>query len=198
MQVPSQFMAVAALLFVTAACQEGYRVVREDARETGANIRLNNFVRNSVLVTGEREWNVTATEAYIYQTDGKETNIIAYEFEFTQFDEKGKVHSTLTAERGEIDYEEQKMHLSGEVLYKSSEQIIETEKLAYEIETEVVTSDVHVRIREGSSVTNCRKGVVVDRLNERQVCKSPVGLSISTPGTGSEGNDGGGAIDIFQ
>lgn len=185
---------LAVFVIFGAACQEGYRVVEENAREKGANIRLNNFTRTSVKVDGTPEWQVDAREAYIYQKEGKESNIITYDFEFKQFDDRGKVTSTLTAERGEINYEEQQLRLTGGVLYKSAEQTIETEKMRFDIETEIVSSDDPVKIIEGASVTRCRRGVVVDRPNERQVCKSPVGLSVSVPGAG----DGSGEIDIFQ
>ncbi len=185
------FLYFALLLPLAAACQEGYRVVQEDAREKGANVRLNRFTRSAVSVDGAPEWFLEAKEAYIYQKDGKETEIIAYDFKFTQYDPQGKVQSTVTAERGEIDYVEQQLRLSGGVLYRSAGQIIETETMRYDIETSIVSSDSPVVIREGSSVTNCGRGVVVDRVNERQVCKAPAGLSISAP-------DGGGEVNIFQ
>ncbi len=180
------------LLFASLqSCQEGYRPVNENHREKDANIRINNFIRQSVTPEGKTEWILKAEESYLFRKNQAESRISVYGFEFLQYDTKGKRTGRLTADRGEVNYEEQKLHLTGNVVFlDDSGRTITAPNMDYDMETKILTSDDAVKILENNLTTICRKGIVVEKEKNRQVCRFPSGEHRQTPGSKVD--------DIFQ
>lgn len=177
------------------ACPEGYRVVNEEVRETDAGIRIKNFRRESVLTDGSKQWFVEADEAFIYQKGKQPERIIAYKFRFEQYDSEGNLLDVMTADRGEIDQDDEMFYLSGNVYFKGKDKqrTIRAEEVEYDRIDEVLTSEKPILIIEEGLVTRCTRGAKVDYANNRQVCKGPV--VVSTSNTASEESSGG---DLFQ
>jgi len=179
------------LLFFTffPECSESYRNVFEHKREIGESLRLFRFTRQSVTGDGKIEWELRAEEAYLYNQNETRSKIIAYDFAFDQYEvDSGKKSGVITAKRGEIDYQKKRLQLDGDVVFQeTSGRRVSSESMSYDMETEVVTSDVLVTIVEGGRTTNCTRGVIIDRQSEKEICKGPNILQIHRPkGPGDE------------
>ncbi len=184
---------VLAALAMLPACGGDTVIIADKNLEPGANIKLGNFYREAVDVDGNKDWEISATEAYIFQERGGQSRIVTYNFTFEQYDARQRKIASITADRGEINYKDRRLYLEGEVEYKGKTRRIEAEKMEYQMDDKVVTSRVPVKLWEGGTFTNCRGGVVVDNKKDRQVCKGPAGVRVST-----KGKKGGGIDDIFQ
>lgn len=177
-----------------AGCPEGYRTVEEDVREADAAIRITDFRRESVLTDGTKQWFVRAEEAFIYQNNKKTARIIAYNFRFEQYDAQGRPSDVITADRGEIDQDEEMFYLSGNVFFKGGEKnrTIRAEEVEYDRINQIMTSEKPLVIEEAGLVTRCTRGAEIDNAENRQICKGPVVVSTST--SGPEDSAG----DLFQ
>lgn len=187
---------LAAAAFVALRCPAGGRIIEEPVREPGATIRIKDFVRESAVVGGHKEWRVRADEAFLFQKGEEDNRVIAYGFQFEQFNEAGAVVERLTAERGEIDYNASSVLVEGKVEFWSANgRRVSAETLQYDRELELLTSDSPLTIRERSSVTHCSRGAEIDNLNNRQVCRGPV---IASQPSRPEQNNEGNPLDLFQ
>lgn len=177
------------------ACSDGARLVEEEIREADATVRIKNFRRQSISVDGKPVWYVKAEEAFLYQEEDKPVRIVAYEFEFEQFNKEGELSDVMIADRGEIDYLDEMYYLSGNVHYQDQLGQERRKITAEEIQDHrlegIITSEKPVIIEEEGMVTRCTRGAEIDTVNNRQVCKGPMVISVSEEG----GTD---AADIFN
>ncbi len=178
-----------------AACSDGARLVDEEIRETDATVRIKNFRRQSISVDGTPVWYVKAEEAFLYQEEDKPVRIVAYDFEFEQFNKDGQLSDVMVADRGEIDYLDEMYYLTGNVFYEDQlgdeKRKITAEEIQYDRIEGIMTSEKPLVIEEEGMVTRCTRGAEIDTLNNRQVCKGPMVISVSEEG----GTD---AADIFN
>lgn len=188
-------MVIAAQLV---ACPESYRVIDEEVREDDAAIHIRDFRRESVATSGEKQWFVEAKEAFIYQKNKQPDRIIAYEFRFEQFDKNGKRTDVMTADRGEIDNEDEMFYLEGNVFAESEngKRKIRAESVEYDQIEELLTSDKLVIIEEEGTLTRCERGAEIDNANNRQVCKGPIVVTNDASRAVGGGDDGG--EDLFE
>lgn len=178
-----------------AGCAEEYRVL-DEGEHADAAVRLENFRRESVTVDGTPEWRMQAGESFLYlQAQGDHSRLIARDFRFEQFNKQGAAAGVLVAKLGEINYEAGELELRGEVVFTQAKRTIRAAAMSYEIEAQILRSDLPVVIEEGGGVTRCRKGVVFELENERQTCKKPALVR-------SGGSDDAGGeedfVDIFN
>ncbi len=156
-----------------------------DVLEKGASIRLKNFSRKSFAIDGVEEWDLASKDAYIFRQGEKESRIIAYQLNFQQF-EKGRKTGLVTAERGEIDYENRILHLSGKVEFKDAERHVKSEQLTYNMNEKILETTESVVLIEAGSTTHCRRGITVNRETNVQVCRSPAIVRIQRSNGGFE------------
>ena len=187
-------LAAALLALSMSACPESYRVIDEEVRETDAGIRIKDFRRESVLTDGSKQWFVEADEAFIYQKGNQPERIVAYKFRFEQYDAEGNLTDVMTADRGEIDQDDEMFYLSGNVYFKGQDKsrIVRAEEVEYDRIDEILTSEKPITIIEEGLTTRCTRGAEVDYANNRQVCKGPVVISVSDSGSDQS------AGDLFQ
>jgi len=168
---------------------DSYRRVEEDLREKNASVRLKNFERTAYAAGGGKLWHIKADETYIYQADDKESLIIAYDFAFAQYDGKSEI-GRLTAKRGDINYETRLITVTDTVEYRAPGQIFTGSTMDYNMDTSVLESKKPVTIQEKGLSTLCRGGIMVDRSQEREVCKNPAGVAV--------GSDSGAFEQLFR
>jgi len=174
----------AILILAISSCRESYDIVREDSLEKEANVRISNFTRYNQTVSGRKIWKLTAKEAYLYRQDQTESKIIVYNFSFEQFNENEQSTGLLTADRGEVNYQDQKMLLTGNIVSTDETgRLLRGQKMTYDIESKILSSDETVTIIEKGLSTVCRRGVLVDRESGRQICRSPAGEHVRTQGS---------------
>ncbi|MCR9144522.1 MAG: LPS export ABC transporter periplasmic protein LptC [bacterium] len=185
---------IASLCLFLSACPESYRVIDEEVRENDAGIRIKDFRRESVQTDGRKQWFVEADEAFIYQKGKQPERIVAYNFRFEQYDADGNLTDLMTADRGEIDQDDEMFYLSGNVYFKGQDKgrTVRAEEVEYDRIEEILTSDKPITIIEEGLTTRCTRGAEVDYANNRQVCKGPVVISVSN--SSSEQSAG----DLFQ
>lgn len=174
-------------------CQETYPTVEDQSMEKGAAVKLGKFHRQAMAAAGHLAWELRGSEAYIFEKKRKQTRIVAYGFEFKQYDEKGKAIATVRAVRGEVDYDAKKLYLTGSVEFENDARRIMSQKMQYDIEEKIVTSDAPVVISERNLYTRCTRGIFVDQKSQRQVCRGPAGTHTRPAGKSESGID-----DIFQ
>ena len=175
------------------SCKETYRTVDDRSLEKGAAVKLGSFHRQAIAAAGHRAWELRGSEAYIFEQKRKQTRMVAYGFEFKQYDEKGKTIATVRAIRGEVDYEAKRLYLTGNVEFENNARTILSQKMQYDLEEKIVTSDAPVVISERNLYTRCAGGIRVDQKTQRQVCRGPSGTHTRPPGKSE-----GGVDDIFQ
>ncbi|MBE7438514.1 MAG: LPS export ABC transporter periplasmic protein LptC [Spirochaetales bacterium] len=181
-------LSLCAALFPVLFC-DSYRRVEEDLREKNASVRLKNFERTSYAAAGEKLWHIKAEETYIYQTDDAESLIIAYDFSFAQYEGQNEI-GRLIAVRGEINYETRVITVTEKVEYRAPGQIFSGSSMDYNMDTSVLESKKPVTIQEKGLSTLCRGGIMVDRTQEREVCRNPAGVAV--------GSDSGAFEQLFR
>lgn len=108
--------------------------------------------RITETASGRKEWNMTASKAYIYDSRGLlETEEMKVEF----FDDEGRIKSTLVADRGVINRATDDMEARGDVVVRSSSGVtLETQTLLWLSKTRKIVSDDSVKVvREGDVLT---------------------------------------------
>jgi LPS export ABC transporter protein LptC len=108
--------------------------------------------RITETASGRKEWNMSASKAYIYDSRGLlETEDMEVQF----FDEEGRIKSTLVADRGVINRATDDMEARGDVLVTGSSGVtLETQTLLWISKTREIVSDDSVRVvREGDVLT---------------------------------------------
>lgn len=170
-------------LAVLLAC--GKTPEESDVLEKGASIRLKNFSRKSFTMDGREEWDLGSEDAYIFRDGDKESRIIAYNLTFQQF-EKGKKTGLVKAARGEIDYKNKILYLSGKVEFKDPERQVSSEKLTYKMDEKILETTESVILIEAGSTTHCRRGITVNRETNVQVCRSPAIVRVQRSNGGFE------------
>ena len=186
-------IALAAAAVSVLYCGDTYRNVKDVSLEKKANIKIGKFYRQSLTHDGKRQWEILGEETYIFQSKKKQSRIIAYNFNFKQYDEKNKLSTEITAIRGEIDYSVKKLYLTGDGVFTSgSGRTIKSEKMTYNYEEKIMRSNAPVDILERGLYTHCRLGIIVERTKERQVCKGVSGVHSRRP------SEGGAGDSIFQ
>lgn len=189
----SRILILCILIGIPAACGESYPTIPDQSLEKGASIRMGNFYRESLTTEGKKAWDLQAEEAYIYRRNRQISSIIAYNFHFRQYDEREKVIARIQAIRGEIDYNNNILYLTGDVVYSgSSHRTIESDKMEFDRESGIIRSQLPVTIRDRGLYTHCSRGIEVDQKNERQICKGSAGVHSRRP------SSDGGVDDIFQ
>ena len=175
------------------ACTETYPTIEDRSLEKGAAVKLGKFHRQALAAAGYKAWELQGHEAYIFEKKRRQTRIVSYGFEFRQYDAKGKAIATIRAVRGEVDYDAKKLYLTGNVEFENNARTIRSQKMQYDTEEKIVTSDAPVVISERNLYTRCARGIYVDQKTQRQVCRGPVGTH-----TRPAGKSEGGVDDIFQ
>ena len=183
-----------------AGCKDGYRLVHEDGRETGADVRLSNFRRHATRADGRPLWYLIASEAYIFNTDGPDRRIVAYDFDLQQYDQDGKPSGVVTAKKGEINDEKNLIQLEGNVVFVGEDgRRIESGSLNIDTETNILTGDEPVTVTENKMVTRCKSGIIVYQDEGRQICKNPAGYALSRPSDPDSKQETGNDLeDLFQ
>lgn len=181
------------LTLCSIGCGETYRTVEDRSLEKGATVKLGSFQREALDPDGKPLWELKGKEAYIFEKKRQQTKLVAYGFSFRQFNPAGQVVAEVSAVRGEVDYTQKQLHLTGNVTFKGRARTITAQKMSYDIEEKVVTSDSEVVIQERNLYTRCARGVVVYQKTEKQICKGPAGTH-----SGQSGKSGSGVDDIFQ
>ncbi len=184
---------IAALLFCLAAVScsdDAFQKIKEVTREADANIRLTGFRRVTTSPDGKRQWILSAEESYIYRKDQQQKRIVAYRFKFEQFDTAGRLTGILTGERAEINYEDNVARVTGQVTFvEPGKSRMTAGAMDYDLKTKILRSSEPVLLEEEGMHTNCRSGVVIDRANSRQVCRSPAVIRTSTGKKGESFDD---------
>jgi hypothetical protein len=69
------------------SCKDEYPILKEESRETFANLRFSNFRKIQYKGIGIKKWELQSEEAYIYQDENQQKvkKIIVYNFTFEQF-----------------------------------------------------------------------------------------------------------------
>lgn len=166
----------AGLLLTFFSCAEETRTIEDRSLEKGADVKISNFYRLSLDEAGRKEWEITAGEAYIFTNKKETSQIIAYNFTFRQFSEDGKILTNINAVRGEVDYIDNKLYLTGDVKYVgSNNRIITSSKMEYDKEEQVISSTAPVTITDKTVITKCLKGIRVEQETNRQICIKPEG-----------------------
>lgn len=171
----SIFLIISGFTLMALSCGEKFEVLQEEAREPDATVRLSAFTRRSYKPDGSAEWKLIAEEAFVYQEDSEESRIIAYNFEFIQFDEMGLEDLRVKGFRGDVDYENDMLYLEGGIEYIDSERTIRSEQMSYSMTEEILDTTEPVILVEEGLYTNCRGGIRVERKAERQICRMPAG-----------------------
>ncbi|MBL8021618.1 MAG: LPS export ABC transporter periplasmic protein LptC [Leptospirales bacterium] len=169
------------LLLVLCLCACKKPQAEDTSLEKGATVRLKDFSRKSFTIDGKEEWDLTAGEAYVFRKAESESKIVAYRIDLQQFD-NGKKTGRLKAERGEIDYKNKVLHLTGNVSFIDPERNISSDKLTYQMETKVLESDASVLLIEAGTTTHCRRGITVNRETNVQICRAPAVVRITRSG----------------
>lgn len=182
------------VLFLS-GCSDDLEMVTEDRREPDADIRIQNFLRWSVHISGRQEWSIKAEEAFLYEENSQYARIVVYDFTFQEFDDAGQWLDTITGQRGEVNYRDQYLQLEGDVTYKgANNRYVEAGQMRYDMQNRIIRSESAVKIIEGDTVTNCTRGAVIEIDANRQICRGP---SIAVPsGPGGSGNDS--PLDVFD
>jgi LPS export ABC transporter protein LptC len=177
------------LSFGLNSCNKDFPLIHEDTREKGANVRISDFKRHSVLTDGTPQWYLQSKEAYLFTEKNINTKIIVYEFNMDLFDASGNPSGTITAFRGELNYEEKTINLEGDVeVDDGAGRILQAQKMSYNTETEIIETESEVVLTENGMKTVCRRGIVVDKTKNRQLCRSPIGYKMTDESGESSGN----------
>lgn len=179
-EIIGRAVVIIVLITLTLACDDDYRTLKDDAREKGASVRISNFARESVDDYGRPRWYLKSGEAYLYRSDEKEgeSRIIVYDFEMEQYDNQGVSQGLLMGDVGNVDYENQKVHVKGNVKFvEGPEKEILADEMDYDMSSKILTSDSPVIIKERGVYTRCETGIIVEKEVDRQVCKNPAGYT---------------------
>ena len=167
----------AGLLLTFFSCADETRTIEDRSLEKGADVKISNFYRLSLDEAGRKEWEITAGEAYIFTNKKETSQIIAYNFTFRQYSEDGKILADISAVRGEVNYTENKLFLTGDVKYTgNNNRVITSSKMEYDKEEQVITSTAPVLITDRTIVTKCLEGIRVEQETNRQICIRPEGF----------------------
>lgn len=171
----------AAVILAVSCKDDAFQKIKEVTREADANIRLTGFRRVTTSPDGKRQWVLSAEESYIYRKDQQQKRIVAYRFKFEQFDNTGKITGILTGDRAEINYDDNIARVTGQVAFvEPGKSRMTAGAMDYDLKTKILRSNEPVLLEEEGMHTNCRSGVVIDRANSRQVCRSPAVIRTST------------------
>lgn len=196
-----RFILIGLTLAGLSSCDEGYRLIHEDSREKGANIRLSNFKRFASRRDGSPLWYLKATEAYVFKQDDGGQTIIAYDFNLEEYGPDGKVSGHVVAKRGEINAEKKRIFLEGDVVFREETgRVIESGTLVIDTEEKILTGDDPVTITEDKIKTICQKGIIIYQTEGKQICKNPSGTvysNSSKDGSAGKNNDDG-LEDLFH
>jgi LPS export ABC transporter protein LptC len=144
-------LLVAAVLAATGCSREepGTKAVQRD--KPLPDQVISDF-RITETASGKKEWNMSASRAYIYDSRGL---IETEDMEVGFFDEEGRIRSTLVADRGVINRGTDDMEARGNVVVTSNSGVtLETQTLNWISKTRQIVSDDSVRVvREGDVLT---------------------------------------------
>ncbi len=180
------FFEIFSLLFLLClpfSCEKGYRVEEDRSREPGASVRINNLSREAVTAEGLLEWRLKAADAYLFRSNGSgESKIIVYGFNMEQFDRDRGSLGVVTGDRGEVDYANRVIHLTGNVAFNDGTgKSVTGGKMDYNMEEKMLVSDSPVVLTDSGVITHCRKGIIIDKEKGQQICKSPAGTARKVP-----------------
>lgn len=178
-------------------CRDAFKLIQEDARESGATVRLQNFQRQEVSADGKQRWWIEAEEAFIYMNANKQEKLIVYNFIFLEFDDAGHLRNDVRAHRAELDYQKQLMYINGNIKSIGGSRSIQAEALTYNMQTKIMETDQPVIISDEGLYTRCSRGATIDTERNRQVCRGSTVIKESKPGP-EPASDGNNELDIFQ
>jgi LPS export ABC transporter protein LptC len=143
---------LSALILAASGCSRDEPGTKAVERDKPLPDQVISDFRITETASGTKEWDMTASKAYIYDSRGLlETEQMEVEF----FDDQGLVESRLVADRGVINRSTDDMEARGNVVVTgSSGVILETEALKWFSKTrEIVSDDSVTVVREGDILT---------------------------------------------
>ena len=183
------------LFILLMQCEDGFREVEQNGVEDAASIYLDNFTRESSDLNGNKKWLIHAKKAFVYLDGSDQSRLIVYNFQFTEYDDTGKMRNTVTANRGEIDYTQKLLYLDGQVVSQNTfGRTVRSEKMQFNMETKIFTSNVEVHIIDKFTSLICANGARIDMENNKQVCLGPTVIKQET----NEPQENAVDLDIFQ
>lgn len=185
-------------LLTNVNCNDGFKEVTDKNIEKPSSIYLDNFRRESLNLDGKKKWFITANKAFVYMDGSQQSRLIVYEFEFIEYDENGSMRNTVIANRGDIDYSENILHLDGNVISKNSMgRIVESQKMKYDMEEKIFTSNSRVKIVDRGTLLVCSTGAIIDVQNNKQTCLGPTVIKNNKRNDDNSQEDSL-DLDIFQ
>jgi len=159
------------------SCKDEYPLLKEESRETFANLRFSNFKKIQYKGIGIKKWELQSEEAYVYQDENQQKikKIIVYNFTFEQFlPEK----AFFKAKKAVLDQQENKMFLEGDAEFSDKEIQLKSDSLTYDMEKGIIDTDHTVILKRKNTELKCLKGLYYDKKNDLQICRSPAGTII--------------------
>jgi len=159
------------------SCKDEYPILKEESRETFANLRFSNFRKIQYKGIGIKKWELQSEEAYVYQDKNQQNvkKIIVYNFTFEQFlPEK----AFFKAKKAVLDQQENKMFLEGDAEFSDKEIQLKSDSLIYEVEKGILDTEHPVILKRKNTELKCLKGLYYDKKNDLQICRKPAGTII--------------------
>lgn len=188
-------MLLSVLVLAFLGCGRDAELLKETSREPNATLRFANFRRTQYSGTGALKWDLRAEEAFIYQINDTVDRIVVYGFELNQPDATDPL--LISADRGELNHQTGSLTVEGNIRLKDKDGTIESQRLHYDTEKKIASSDDPVTVNRKGLHTVCQGGIYFERLKDRLICRSPQGTVESLPSDNNRPLQPA-AEDIFQ
>ncbi len=116
------------------------------------------------------------------------------------YSSEGASSGSISAFRGEVNHEEGRIFVEGDVLFQDAEgRELRTDHLTYTMETDTIDTDAEVELTEEGMKTICRGGMYIEKENNKQICRNPAGSAVTRPEASDSSSPGGSSFDsIFN
>lgn len=163
------------LMFLLSNCQKVVYTKIENEKESGSSMSIKKFKRYSYNLEGKLQWELISDESYIFSESNR---TIFYKITFNQF-EKGKKQSELKADKADLNNQEKKLYLFGNIVAITSDKErkkLIADELVYDMETEELSTDKKVSIiTQGNKINGI--GFSADKNLTKFKILKPLGVS---------------------
>ncbi|MCE9500769.1 MAG: LPS export ABC transporter periplasmic protein LptC [Leptospira sp.] len=137
------------ILFFNQSCTQKKSMKIENERESGSTISIRNFRRNAFDDKGTLLWKLKSEESFVYLLENK---TIFYNILFDQY-ENGRLKTSVTGDRGEVNHTTKKLTLKGNIVLKSeNSKTLSTDELLYDLDGKKLTTDSSVIVSGNGTV----------------------------------------------
>ncbi len=140
-----------------------------------ASVQLQGIEIHSMDENASVTWKLKAhyTSLSDQSLQSNENDIRAYDFQFTSYNSLQKPEYILSAHKGRLDRNQEKLYLEKDVVLLQKGVIhLYSDELEYDIRHKILRGEHPVKMEEKQTRTLCQKGIKLDLKNNHRLCRS--------------------------